>query len=208
MKSILLVLALIVGTVLPAAAQIPGGVQQSGAVTAGHCTSWKANGVVQDAGAACNTTATASYVVGSSGTVSSHTGDTNEAQLAATTVPANAMGANGGLRITMLFSCTNSGNSKTARVRLGGSNGTVIWATAQTAVTGFQTLVFIWNNNATNSQKSHNASFTLGTTTGAEPVTSAIDTTAAMVVSITGQLATGTETISLLAYTVEVIPGV
>jgi hypothetical protein len=35
------------------AAQVPGGIQQYGSVTAGHCTSWKAAGIVQDGGASC-----------------------------------------------------------------------------------------------------------------------------------------------------------
>ena len=49
------------------------------------------------------------------------------------TLPAGAMGPNGVLRITTLWSYTNSANNKTLRVRLGGLSGTAFQANVVTA---------------------------------------------------------------------------
>lgn len=69
MKLLAAVLAFVL-LALPAAAQIPGGVVQSGVVTAGHCTSWTRTGVIQDAGSACGA---ASSVTVASTTISGGT---------------------------------------------------------------------------------------------------------------------------------------
>ena len=58
MKKILTLLAggLLFLSAVPSLAQIPGGgVGQSGAVTANHCTTWAANGLIKDGGAPCGT---------------------------------------------------------------------------------------------------------------------------------------------------------
>lgn len=62
-------------------------------------------------------------VIAASAVAVSHTGDTIETVLANIAIPAGAMGANGALHITAVFSYTNSANAKTLRIRLGGISG-------------------------------------------------------------------------------------
>src|SRR5688500_6060251 len=79
------------------------------------------------------------YVLAQSAVAASHTGNTTETTLATVTVPANAIGANGRLRVTSLWSHTNSANSKTLRVRFGGAAGTIY--TSLTVTTTLSTRV-------------------------------------------------------------------
>jgi hypothetical protein len=53
------------------------------------------------------------------------TGSTVETALMTVHIPKGTMGASGRLRITTLWSMTNSANAKTVRVRFGGMSGTV-----------------------------------------------------------------------------------
>ena len=66
-------------------------------------------------------------VLGASAVAASHTGDTNPFTFATVTVPANAMGPNGRLRITFFWTTTASGNSKVLAVNFG---GTLAWLAA------------------------------------------------------------------------------
>ena len=141
------------------------------------------------------------YILSSGGVQVSHTGDTNEFTLATITVPANAMGANGAIRVTATWSNNNSATGKTFRIKFGGNN--YISGTATTNIcTRAQTEIH--NRNATNSQVGgfSAASGFGGSTT---LITSAVDTTSAVTILITGQLALLTDTVSLENYLVELI---
>jgi hypothetical protein len=129
---------------------------------------------------------------------------TSEQTFVTVTIPANALGANGQVRVWTTWNHTNSANDKTLRVKFGGTNfhGVVSTTTVTTA-----SLAQIQNRNATNSQTAGTSITGGGLGSGAtNPVTAAIDTTAAVTLLITGQKETGTETLTLERYLVEVIP--
>ena len=131
------------------------------------------------------------------------TGTTNETTLATIGIPASAMGINGYTRIWTLWTATNSANNKTIRVRLGGS---VVFSSVVTTTPNGSTVVEIWNRGALNSQISNNSSTGAGLGfTGNAWTTTAIDMSVAQNITITGQLANSGETITLEAYTVELI---
>lgn len=132
----------------------------------------------------------------------SHTGNTAETTLASVVIPAGAMGPNGRVRITSLWSGTNSANAKTMRHKFGGVN---YFAQNMTTQLGWRHENEIGNRNAANSQVG-NTSNVFGSLSGA-PITSAIDTAAAVIVLITGQLANAGETVTLESYRVEVLHG-
>lgn len=140
--------------------------------------------------------------VAMSGTQVSHTGDTNEFTFATVTLPANSMGANGQLRITALWSFTASTNAKTMRVKFGDT----YFAAPSVSTTGqqsYQDIVFVRNRNNTASQVGGPANYQgTGASTGAL-VTAAVDTTAAVTILFTGQLASSGETVSLEGYSIE-----
>lgn len=146
-------------------------------------------------------------VMGQSGAASSVTSTTNETALATVTIPANTMGANGALRINMLFSFTNNANAKTLRIRLGGISGTIFMAV--TSITNQASLPLhriIMNRNATNSQITQQSSSgqSYNVTTSAV-TTGAVDTTASQDLVITGQLTNTGDTITLEYYSVELL---
>lgn len=143
-----------------------------------------------------------------SGVASAHTGDTNESILATIAVPANSVGVNGQIKINSYWTVTNSTNSKTPRIRLGTTGITstqisTLNASWTTLATGWISML-VQNLNATNSQNTFTEAargtdgivFTLS-------ATSAIDMTTLQNIYITGQLGVGTETITLVGYTVE-----
>jgi hypothetical protein len=145
-------------------------------------------------------------LIAKSGTAVSAPADTNEDTLATITVPANAMGANGALRIKADFTVTSSGNTKTMRIRFSGASGTQYVNDARTAITGVFYDIVIYNAGATNSQKSTTG---FGATSGASiiiaPTTSSVDTTAATTVVITGQKGSSGETLTLNWFSVELL---
>ena len=113
------------------------------------------------------------------------------------------MGANGALRITTAWSHTNSANNKTMRTKFG---ATTYSATTTTTTASLREQGQITNRNAANSQ--------VGISTGAgggwgpsaaSPTTSAHDTTSAVDITFTAQLANSGETITLESYLVELL---
>lgn len=148
-------------------------------------------------------------VVGKSGASASHTGDTNEVALATISIPANAVGANGALRITTIWSMTSSANAKTIRLRLGGAGltGTTIFSTGSlTTVDHARVDTVMIAANSTSSQFSETI-FPRGTDNllnGGGTINSLVDMTSTQPLVISGQLANAGETITLLGYVVEV----
>lgn len=135
--------------------------------------------------------------------------DTNENALATITVPANAMGPNGFLRITTAWVYTNSANAKTLRYRFSGIAGTIFWTTAPTTTALTTHSFIIANRNAANSQTGMMAggSATPWSANTGTLVTGAVDTTAETTLVLTGQKALGTETLTLVGYVVELAYG-
>lgn len=132
-----------------------------------------------------------------------HTGTTNETTLATIAIPAGAMGVSGALRVITVWSYTNSANNKTFRARLGGST----FATAVVTTTASSSSLWeVWNRNAANSQVSNGSGAGAGLgASGNATVTLAVDTSVAQNLTITAQLASAGETITLEAYTVEIL---
>lgn len=129
--------------------------------------------------------------------------DTTEDTLATITVPANTLGLNGALRIWTWWTMTSSVNNKTLRIRYSGAAGTVYAAPALTTSASLVGLTVIGNRGATNSQVG-GPSTTIANSAAAI-VTSAVDTTAATTIVITGQKASAGETLTLEGYIVEVV---
>jgi hypothetical protein len=146
------------------------------------------------------------YVLAQSFVVATAAADTNENTLATITVPANTLGANGGLRILTQWSMTSSANNKTIRVRYSGAAGSQFGLVIATTRTGQNLVTHIVNANATNSQKGGSyGTDSSGQALNNQNVTASADTTASTTIVITGQKATAGETLSLEGYLVEVI---
>lgn len=127
-----------------------------------------------------------------------HTGNTSETTLASVTIPAGAMGANGRVRITTIWSATNSANTKTMRHKFGGVN---YLAQNMTTQQGWRHQSDIANRNAVNAQVG-NGNNVFGSLSAAANA-SAVDTSSAVNVVISGQLANGADTITLESYVIE-----
>lgn len=130
---------------------------------------------------------------------------TSEETFVTVVIPANSMGINGSIRVTSAWTCTSSANDKTVRVRLG---GTELHATVNptSGVITMYPQTLIQNRGVTNSQVG-SAGYGTGAATTAIP-TAAIQTGSDANLTITGQKETGTETLTLQRYLVEVIPSV
>lgn len=143
-------------------------------------------------------------VVAQSGAAQTLTGSTSETTLATITIPAGVLGPNGQVEVEALWSCTNSANNKTCRVKFG---GTAFTSAVLTTSAGVQTHTRIANRNATNSQVSLGATAVTGFGgTSATATTGAVDTTADVTLLLTGQLASAAETLTLESYVVTVRP--
>lgn len=146
-------------------------------------------------------------IIAKSGTAASGAADTNENILATITIPANAMGANGVLRLYTYWTVNNDASTKTVRARIGGIGGTIIMSRDLASQTGARITLHTANVNATNVQYSEAfGSVDSGTLISALVGTaSAVDTTAATTLVLTGQKADGTDTITLRFYTCEIL---
>ena len=130
------------------------------------------------------------------------TGSTSVVTLATITIPAGLLGANGKLKIYPLWSTTNNANVKTLRAVFGGSTCTTM---PSLSVPNNSGLVIIRNINSEAVQKCSSGLVAgIGSSTGsiASPT---VDTTAATTITITGQLAVGTDTLTLEDLFVEVV---
>lgn len=123
--------------------------------------------------------------------------DTNENTLFTATIPGGVMGANGVIVVRSKWDYTNSANSKTIRVRLGGSQ---LGGFVATTSASFGLYTDICNRNSESAQVGANSSG-FGGATG-NTWTSTIDTSADTTLTLTAQKATGTETITMLGVSV------
>ena len=131
-----------------------------------------------------------------------NTGGTNEVALATINIP--PLQPNSQIRVNFLFSVNNSGGTKTFRVRFGGIGGTAYYAVTATTSINTQGFATIRNRGSTNSQVGAPSALQLGSS-GTALVVSAVDTSAATTLVLTGQLTSGADSINLESYTVEII---
>lgn len=141
-------------------------------------------------------------IVGSGATQQSHTGSTSETTLVTVSIPAGLMGSNGRVRVTVLGGATGASGNKTWRVKFGGTAFLEIVGTTTTLSSRIQ--CEIANRNATNSQVGGALAQGNWSTNTAAVITSAIDTTAAVNLTITGQLSSAGDSVSVESYLVEV----
>lgn len=149
-------------------------------------------------------------VLAAGATPVSHSGDTFETALASITLPGGRMGPNGVLRITAVFSHTNSGNSKVLRYRLGGSgvSGSAMMGITTSSTTSVMTQRLIQNRNSEASQVAGPSGIasSFGASNNA-PATAAIDTSVDQAIVLSCVLADSGETITLESWLVEVAHG-
>jgi len=144
-------------------------------------------------------------VLAASAVASAHTGDTAETVLAGITLPGGAMGPNGLLRITSVFSFTNSANTKSMRYRLGGLAGAALMSVSSTTSASMMTQRLVQNRNSQASQVSGPPGFANSFGASGNPAaTSSVDTASDQTIAITGQLASSSDTITLESCLVEV----
>ena len=130
------------------------------------------------------------------------TGSTSVVTLATITIPAGLLGANGKLKIYPLWATTNNANVKTLRLNIGGA---VLSTMTSQSVPNNSGLLIIRNINSESAQKCSSGLVAgIGSSAGSIASTT-IDTTAATTITITGQLAVGTDTLTLEDLFVEVV---
>ncbi len=148
---------------------------------------------------------TSFYLLATSAVAVSHTGSTAETTLATISVPANALGANGALRITAQMGYSGGTSTWTPRIKFNGTSFIEPAAFANTLLSArLQTQIH--NRNATNSQVGTALIQANFSGVAGAVVTSAHDTTGALNITITGQLTNGADTVRLDSYTVELAP--
>jgi hypothetical protein len=133
------------------------------------------------------------------------TGNTAETALRTVPILAGLMGLNGGIEVRHTWSYTNSANAKTMRVRHGGIGGTQFFnrGDTTTASSGFITR-FRNRGSAASQVGSLTAAGGAPSATGLP--TGAIDSTVAQDLVVSGQLAVGTETLTLEMLEVWLLP--
>jgi hypothetical protein len=151
---------------------------------------------------------TTTKVIAASAVAASKTGNTTETALATIVIPQRAMGLNGRIRVTALWTVTGTAGTKTLRCRFGGIAGTTYsqLVVAASPAGSMRTNTGIENRNAVNSQIGGPADVGGFGVLGGAVVTSAIDTDAGNVdLALTAQLANAADTITLQAYVVELL---
>lgn len=171
------------------------------ALTEGEIKSGQVAGVTYDGTEFQLTTAPAPVSFIQSGTAVTAPNDTSEDTLATIAIPANSIGANGKVIVSLNFQTTNDANAKTIRVKFG---GTTIASNNFASVSGGLIQVWIANANATGTQS--NSSWVIVTTGAgyAAATSSSIDTTAAQNIVVTCQKANGADTVVMVDYSVEI----
>jgi hypothetical protein len=141
-------------------------------------------------------------VLATSNGTSSVTGTTSQTTLATVTVPANAMGKNGLLRVTSLWKYTESANNKTCRVNICGANYFEVFGST-TILETIQSQVTVQNQNSAASQVGFEGAQTFAYSSNNYRTTTQ-DTTSSHNITFRGTLADTGETITLVSYLVEV----
>lgn len=145
------------------------------------------------------------YTVAQSAVAVPLTGDTSETTLATIIVPGGAMGPSGRVIVDAEFSCTASTNAKTARVKFGGTTYTINAVSTGSSIS-FNQITSVRNISVSSQIGKSTGNVTYGASSGAS-ITSSVDTSSDVTILITGQLASGAETMTLVGYSVEVVYG-
>lgn len=146
----------------------------------------------------------APIILAQSGAPLSKTGDLNKTTLASVIVPANAMGKNGSIRVTTVWSMTNNANAKNVITQWGGTD---IATLACASMATYREQRQITNRNALNSQVAFVSAFGGWANSAVAISTQAKDTSQDQTLGIAVQLTNATDTITLESYLVELIPG-
>ena len=128
--------------------------------------------------------------------------DTNENTAFMLTIPAGRMGANGGLRVTLKITATSNANTKTIRAYLA---STVLGTHQTSSYVTYPWQIAIYNRGAQNSQVGHNSSANSYGSSSTSYTTGTVDMSVDQVFKITFQKATGTDTLTIDSYTVELL---
>lgn len=138
---------------------------------------------------------------------------TSEIIAALIRVPPGLMGPNAMARLIMNWTVNNNANAKTTGLRIGaigaGTGGTLLHSLSIPSLVRAANHTTIWNRGASNSQISlaQSTSFDPRATSTSAQSTSAIETlTAGFEFVVTGQKATGTDTMTLEAWSLEIFP--
>lgn len=138
----------------------------------------------------------------SSGVQVPNTLTTTDNVLQSFTIPGKTMGPNTTIRITAIFSMPNNANTKTFRVRFG---GTIFHQASYTTSVTTNIEVLIQNRGALNSQVCQVISM-IGPAFNTGPVlTGSVDTTVDQVVSFSAQAGVGTDQLNLERCSVELL---
>ena len=149
-------------------------------------------------------------VLGRSGIASSITDSpaqsTTESTLQTLVIPANTLGVNDGIEISILYSCTNTAATKRIRGRFGGS---VLWNLDLTTHLTFRQDFILRNRNSLSSQIAQAASTTIFSPIGSVGVqTFTLDFAAEQTLTLTGQFpvaGTSLNTLAIEQYSVTLI---
>lgn len=140
-----------------------------------------------------------------------HTGTTAETVLATVTIPGGYLGANGVIRITSVWSATDNANTKTARIKFGasgeGTSGVEFYTLDMATKATLRQQTQIMNNGSASAQIAGPKALSesgFGLSDGLI-VTDTTDTASDVDVIFTAQLANSADTISLEAYTIEIL---
>lgn len=132
--------------------------------------------------------------------------NTAETTLHTVTVPANCMGPNGALRVTVIWSTTGAANTKQIAVYFGNSGALYLaQVTAGNNVTTVPATITIVNRNATNSQVASGVSATTATAAFFNGNTAAQDTTIARDITVKGTTPNSADEVTAHATTVELL---
>ncbi|MER8374430.1 hypothetical protein [Mesorhizobium sp. M1406] len=105
-------------------------------------------------------------------------------------------------RVMLLWSATNNANAKTVRFKFGGST---FYAVPITTGVMCQCLLEIRNRNSVSSQVGAQSAFNGIGNGGAAVTTAVVNTANAVTMLITGELANSADTITIEAYSIEVL---
>jgi hypothetical protein len=145
-------------------------------------------------------------VLAQSGTPASVTGTTAETVLATVVIPAKAVATNGRVRLRSYWGCTANTDSKTLRIRIAGATGIGSGSINSSGIAYTVIDADFINQGSGNIQYvqlvANNGALSAGGASGGQL---AIDMTQAQSLTLTGQLGTSTDTITLLGYSVEVL---
>ena len=129
------------------------------------------------------------------------TGTTLETTLLTVNIPAGLIGISGKVKMYPLYSMTNNANNKSLRIKLGGSTA---FSTTVSNSSQSSALVIIRNIGSESVQKSSTSVVSGLGNIGTALATLAIDTSVATTITITGQLAVGTDTMTLEGFFMEI----